>query len=338
MESVDMKLDVKGRKILYELYKDCRSTSSQIAKIVGLSREAVDYRINVMEKEGVVKKYITLVDTPRLGYLTYNVYFNLQDCDDKDEAEIKNYLVNHEFTKWVVACSGKWDLAVAFAARDTSHLNDMIYNLTSKFQNKIKFYDILSTLGVYKDADISLVIREIITNPKKGFPTVPPQKLHKLDDTDLKILSSLSESARSNVVDIAKKIKLTPEGTSYRIKKIVNEGLIRGFRSVIDVTKLGHLWYMLLIETAPMPQEIENKFETFCQMQKNIFFSDKLLGKWQIRVEILADDHQHLNKVMREVRNILSQYLRSYELIVVFDELKQVSFTKGMMAVNKEKV
>ena len=333
-----MKLDVKGRKILYELYKNCRTTSSQIAKVVGLSREAVDYRINVMEKEGVIRQYITLVDTPRLGYLTYNVYINLQDCDDKDEEEIKKYLVTHEFTKWVASCSGKWDLTVAFAAKDTSHLNEMLYQLTSKFQNKIKFYDILSTLSIYKDADISLVIREIITNPKKGFPTVPPQKLHKLDETDLKILSHLSENARSNVVDIAKKIKLTPEGTSYRIKKMVNEGLIRGFRAVIDITKLGHLWYMLLIETAPLPPAIEAKLETFCQMQKNIFFTDKLLGKWQIRVEILADDHQHLNRVMRDIRNTLSQYLRSYELVIVFDELKQVSFTKGMMSVSKEKV
>ena len=263
MNTVDMKfdrkLDVKGRKILYELYKDCRSTSNQIAKTVGLSREAVDYRIQVMEKEGIVRKYITLVDTPRLGYLTYNVYFNLQDCDDAEEEKIRLYLVNHDFTKWVVSCSGKWDIAVAFAARDTSHLNEMLYNLTSLFQNKIKYYDILSTLTVYKDADISLVIREIITNPKKGFPTVPPQKLHKLDDTDLKILSSLSENARSNIVDVAKKVKLTPEGTSYRMKKIVGEGLIRGFRAVIDVTKLGHLWYMMLIETAPLPPEIESK-------------------------------------------------------------------------------
>ncbi|MBI4918669.1 hypothetical protein HY837_01975, partial [archaeon] len=102
-------------------------------------------------------------------------------------------------------------------------------------------------------------------------------------------------------------------------------------RAVLDVTKLGHLWYMLLIETTPMPKEMEQKFETFCQLQKNIFFSDKLLGKWQIRVEILADDHQHLNKVMREVRNLLSDYIRSYELIIVFEELKQVSFTSGMI-------
>ncbi len=326
-----MKQDLKNKKILYELYQDCRVPSKHIAKKVGLSREAVDYRVKVLEKEEVIREYITLVDTPRLGYLTYNVYVNLQNCTEADEKEIVAYLVKHPFTKWVVNCSGQWDLALAIAAKDTGHLNNILYDFTGKFKNKIKFYDILSTLSVYKDADVSLVIRDNITIPKKGFTAVPPQELYKLDETDMKILSELSTHARENIVNIAKEIDLTPEGTSYRIKRLVKEKVIRGFRAVLNVTKLDHLWYMLLIETTPLPKEIEQKFEMFCQLQKNIFFADKLLGKWQVRVEILADDHQHLNKVMREVRNVLSDYIRSYELIIVFDELKQVSFTEGML-------
>ncbi|PIN82018.1 hypothetical protein COV11_00130 [Candidatus Woesearchaeota archaeon CG10_big_fil_rev_8_21_14_0_10_30_7] len=326
-----MMLDLKGKKILYELYRDCRATSKHIAKKVGLSREAVDYRIKIMEKEGIIHNYITLIDTPRLGYLTYNVYINLQNCTEKNEKEIITYLTNHPFTKWVVNCSGQWDLAIAIAAKNTGHLNDILYEFTGKFKNKIKFYDILSTLSVYKDADVSLVIRDNITEPKKSFSGVPPEDVYKLDNTDMNILSALSMNARSNIVDIASKVNLTPEGTSYRMKRMIKNGLIRGFRAVLDVTKLGHLWYMLLIETTPLPKDIEKKFATFCQLQKNIFFTDKLLGKWQMRVEILADNHQHLNTVMREIRNVLSEYVRSYELIIVFEELKQVSFTKGMM-------
>ncbi|MBI4919008.1 AsnC family transcriptional regulator, partial [archaeon] len=236
-----MKLDLKGKKILYELYQDCRVPSNHIAKNVGLSREAVDYRIKVLEKEGGIHKYITLVDTPRLGYLTYNVYINLQNCSEKDEKEIINYVVNHSFTKWVVTCSGQWDLAISVAARDTQHLNEILYEFTAKFKNKIKFYDILSTLGVYKDADIALVIRDNITIPKKGFTATPPKELPKLDETDMKILSLLSMNARENIVNIAQKVNLTPEGTSYRIKKMVKDKIIRGFRAVLDVTKLGHL-------------------------------------------------------------------------------------------------
>ena len=323
-------LDVKGRKIVYELYKDCRSSSTHIAKTVGLSREAVDYRIHSLEHQGIITEYIALVDTPRLGYSTYNIYLNLQDCDDSDEKKIRTYLVDHPYTKWVVSCSGRWDIIVSVAAQDASHLNEFLHELVSTFNNKIKFYDILSTLGVHKDADISLVIRESIPTLKKGFAATPPSTILALDTTDKTILSALSTNARANIVDIARSTKLTPEGTRYRIKKLVDDGTIRGFRAVLDVTKLGHLWYMLLIETSPLPHDVERTFETFCQSHKNIFFSDKLLGKWQIRVEILADDHEHLNKVMRDVRNLLSHYLRSYELIIIFKEWKQVSFTNGM--------
>ncbi|MFO7677029.1 MAG: AsnC family protein, partial [Thermoplasmatota archaeon] len=41
-----MKLDLKDRKILYELDLDCRQSNSQIGKKVGLGRDVVSYRIN----------------------------------------------------------------------------------------------------------------------------------------------------------------------------------------------------------------------------------------------------------------------------------------------------
>ena len=38
-------LDLKDRKILYELDLNCRQSNAQIGKKVGLSRKVVDYRI-----------------------------------------------------------------------------------------------------------------------------------------------------------------------------------------------------------------------------------------------------------------------------------------------------
>jgi len=38
-------LDLKDRKILYQLDLNCRQSNSQIGKMVGLSRKGVEYRI-----------------------------------------------------------------------------------------------------------------------------------------------------------------------------------------------------------------------------------------------------------------------------------------------------
>ena len=44
-----VKLDIKDKKILYELYTNARQSNNSIAKKIGLSREAIDYRIKNLE-------------------------------------------------------------------------------------------------------------------------------------------------------------------------------------------------------------------------------------------------------------------------------------------------
>lgn len=43
-KNLKMKLDLKDKKILYELDLDSRATLNEIAQKVGLSKQVVDYR------------------------------------------------------------------------------------------------------------------------------------------------------------------------------------------------------------------------------------------------------------------------------------------------------
>ena len=70
------KIDLKDRKILYELDLNCRQSNAQIGKKVGLGRDVVAYRIRRMQEEGVIKAFWTAIDTFRLGYNVYRIYIN----------------------------------------------------------------------------------------------------------------------------------------------------------------------------------------------------------------------------------------------------------------------
>ena len=61
------KIDLKDRKILYELDLDCRQSNTQIGKKVGLTRDVVAYRIKRMEEEGVITNFWTAINTFKLG-------------------------------------------------------------------------------------------------------------------------------------------------------------------------------------------------------------------------------------------------------------------------------
>ncbi|MCR4335813.1 MAG: Lrp/AsnC family transcriptional regulator, partial [archaeon] len=72
-------LDLLDRKILYELDIDSRQPLAELAKKVGKSRNVVEYRINKLQKDGVIKNFVTLLDAGRLGLTIWNVYLELQN-------------------------------------------------------------------------------------------------------------------------------------------------------------------------------------------------------------------------------------------------------------------
>ena len=60
-----------------------------------------------------------------------------------------------------------------------------------------------------------------------------------LDIKDKKILSELDKNARQSNSQIGKKVRLSKEVVKYRIDKMVENGLIFRFHTVINYFKLG---------------------------------------------------------------------------------------------------
>ena len=61
------KLDLKDRKILYQLDLNCRQSNTQIGKKVGLSKEVVNYRIKRMQDFGIINNFWTAINSLKLG-------------------------------------------------------------------------------------------------------------------------------------------------------------------------------------------------------------------------------------------------------------------------------
>lgn len=60
-----------------------------------------------------------------------------------------------------------------------------------------------------------------------------------LDRTDRKILSALQQDGRIAGVELADKIGLSPTATGERLKRLVREGYVTGYRAMLDPHKLG---------------------------------------------------------------------------------------------------
>ncbi len=67
---------------------------------------------------------------------------------------------------------------------------------------------------------------------------IPPSD-SEIDRFDRAILGVLAEDGRITVTDLAERVGLSKTPTQVRLKRLIDGGVIRGFRAVIDPVRLG---------------------------------------------------------------------------------------------------
>ncbi len=60
------------------------------------------------------------------------------------------------------------------------------------------------------------------------------RKLHTLSRTDRKLLRLLQDDARASFVDMARQVGLSPTPCKERIRRMEREGVIRGYKAILD--------------------------------------------------------------------------------------------------------
>ena len=86
-------IDLKDRKILYQLDVNARQSNARIGKKVRLSPEVVFHRIRNLEKRGIIEGYYATLDPTKFGYKAYRVYVKTQDLTLETEKELFDWLV-----------------------------------------------------------------------------------------------------------------------------------------------------------------------------------------------------------------------------------------------------
>lgn len=61
-----------------------------------------------------------------------------------------------------------------------------------------------------------------------------------MDELDLKILGALRVDARKPFLELAKELGVADATIHVRVKKMVEEGVIKGFETILDDEKLGY--------------------------------------------------------------------------------------------------
>ncbi|VVB61153.1 putative HTH-type transcriptional regulator [uncultured archaeon] len=319
-------LSTKDRRILRELFDDGRMPFSVVAKKVGLSKEVVNYRVKKMFDEGVLIGFNTVIDVNLIGWQIYFVNIRLRNIDDVVEEEIINLLTNHPNIAQVLKCLGNYDLVLKLFVRDYVQANKLMKEIELKFKTHIDEY---AFDFVEQEFPIPVPflyepfkIKERQSISKKDAKTV------SVSTTELQILKALSNNARLPVSEIAKRLNISREIARHHLKKLEKSKVILKYRpSARSGSKsVGYSWYFVMLKLNELNESLNRELRHYILNSPNMTYYYKCIGRHDVLFEIRLKTSDEFNHVLMDIRVILKNCFKSYELSIILKEYKYTYF------------
>lgn len=138
---------------------------------------------------------------------------------------------------------------------------------------------------------------------------------------DRKILKELFEDARTPYSSIAKKVGLSKEVVNYRVKRLIDRGLLIGFNTVIDVNRLGWQIYFIKIKLRNIDALAEVEIIRSMVDHPNIAQVLKCIGNYDLILKVFVKDYVQANELIKNLELKFKTYINEYTIDLIEQEI-----------------
>lgn len=293
-------LDIKDRKILYELDLNARQSLTQIGKKVGLKKDVVSYRIKRLQDEGIIKNFWTAINTFKLGYSVFRIYITFQYADQNIKNEIIQKFVEYKNT-WTVKSTyrSEIDLSSVIWVKNIFEF----YQFWEKILDRYEDYFEKSVVSIYVQAvcykKSYLLPMEYDKSNRKMYIATSGESVENIDEVDYHLLNEIAVNARTPLIELAEKLGCSSQTINYRIKNMIKNGIIQAFRVNIDLKQLNLQHYKIDIY---LKEHGQKKMIIKFLENKPYFEGLNLVVGWaDIEPEFIVKNVNELNQILAEI-------------------------------------
>jgi len=314
-----IKIDVKDRKILYELDTNSRQSIPQISKKVALHKNAVRYRIKRLEKHRIINNYYTAIDSHKLGYMVLKFYTRYQNVTSSIRREIIDYFTQNKKTWVVCSIEGSFDLDVIFWVKNLNQF----YSFWEKTLNLYGKY--------FKDPTFLFQIQAISFKPSylvdknkkpqnEKFEITGRGSITPIDELDYQLLQIIASQARLSLINIIKKLKASTNVVRYRLKKLTMLDIIQGYRANIDISKLGYR----TIKADLFLNKYEERSKIINYLKRNPYIVCIMtsLGYSHLELELNVENMIHFYNIMEDLIDRFPDVIHDYRYFSILKNHK----------------
>jgi Lrp/AsnC family transcriptional regulator for asnA, asnC and gidA len=314
-------LDLKDRKLLFELDKNSRSSLTHLGKKTHLSKEVVFHRLNNLVNRGYILRFQTVVSTYRIGYQSYKVYLKLQDMTRERYHQLEEHLLKEQSVFWIGNCQGRWDIIIALWAKSNDEIGHFLDNLLNKFSSHIHEKEFTVTQDM-KQWNRKWLIEQHEEPVEMGVgKNMLPATI---DEVDFAILRNMATHARMKLVDLAKKTRTSLNVVRYRIHELEKKKVIIGYKFALNPKLLKYETCKAFITFKNVTPQRKQALITACKYHPNIINVVLTLGSWDMEIEMEVENFERYYSIMSGFVEEHNEIIRTYESVFISSEPKQV--------------
>ncbi len=314
-----MVLDIKDRKLLYELETNCRQSLGKIAKKVGMSKTAVIYRIDRLLEKKIIDNFATITNGNKLGYDIYTVFLKLQGPTNVKE-DILKFVKAQPGVGWCVHVFGNLDIIFAALQKDILHLQKLLDLIEDKFSDNIKERDLLFNTQAYSFGH------------KYLYYDLPTESVHDqygadhsqmtMSENDCAVMNCVKQKPRASIVEIAQEVDLSPDTVKRSLSRLTKDGIILRFKAHFNVFELGYQWNIILLSLRNMSKEKKSQLIEYIRRHPNFVYAVDCVGRWNFVINVHSKTSEHFKDIYWQFRNAFDTVIKHDEVLSVATKQK----------------
>ena len=290
-------MDLKDKKIIYHLDKNSRASYQEIAKEVRLTKASVMNRIRKLQESGILQQFTTIIDTPLLGYMAFEVHLQHRNVTLEDKKKILNFLTKIDEVQSVTSYRVEFDWAIIIISKDINGFQEAWW----------KIHDFLQP---YTDRTrIAILAKHERYSRKYLVPqTKEPKQIiqwgkignEKIDEIDQKILQELSKNARISLTKIGQRVSLSSSSILHRIRSLEKRKIIKGYSIRINIRKLGYKRFRVMMSLDSNKQR--KKIRDWLTNHPSVVQQSRYVGGDDIEFSVEVPEFKDLDAMLNNLR------------------------------------
>ena len=118
----------------------------------------------------------------------------------------------------------------------------------------------------------------------------------QIDETDRRLLDELQDDARRSHAELGRRVGLSPPAVTERVRRLTDEGVIRGFHADVDPRALGYD-LSVIIRIRPSPRQL-HKVAELARETPEVVECHRITGEDCFFAKAHVRDVEHLEEVI----------------------------------------